>query len=400
MTPLKLLIHDYAGHPFQADLSRELARRGHEVTHAYFADDIGPKGRLTRERDDPAGLRFDAVRLAGLSYSKSNFFMRRRGDLAYGAALAARIARLRPDLVLSGNTPTEAQQRIMRACEPVGAAFVYWCQDFYSIAASRILQRKLPGPGHIVAAYYRSLERAQMRRAAHIVHITEAFKAQTRRWGVSPSHESVIENWGPLNDLPVMDRDTAWAREQGLDGARVIYTGTLAMKHDPDLLAGLATGCEADIVVVAAGVGADALAKRAVRASTRVHLLPLQPFDRFAEVLASADVLVAVIEREAGAFSAPSKVLSYLCAGRPIVLSAPRDNLAARILHDSGAGRVVEPGDRTGFQDAVNTYLTDLDAARAAGRAGRAYAEAHFDIARVADQFEAVFSKAHATNTP
>jgi len=31
---MRLLIHDYAGHPFQVQLSRELARRGHSVTHA------------------------------------------------------------------------------------------------------------------------------------------------------------------------------------------------------------------------------------------------------------------------------------------------------------------------------------------------------------------------------
>ncbi|RMF52223.1 MAG: glycosyltransferase WbuB, partial [Bacteroidetes bacterium] len=32
---MRILVHDYAGHPFQVQLSRALARRGHDVLHAY-----------------------------------------------------------------------------------------------------------------------------------------------------------------------------------------------------------------------------------------------------------------------------------------------------------------------------------------------------------------------------
>ena len=34
---LRLVIHDYSGHPGQVHLSRELARRGHHVEHQYCA---------------------------------------------------------------------------------------------------------------------------------------------------------------------------------------------------------------------------------------------------------------------------------------------------------------------------------------------------------------------------
>ena len=53
---MKIFVHDYAGHPFQVDLSRELAVRGHEVNHAYFHGDLGPKGRLERSSVDPDRL--------------------------------------------------------------------------------------------------------------------------------------------------------------------------------------------------------------------------------------------------------------------------------------------------------------------------------------------------------
>ena len=76
-------------------------------------------------------------------------------------------------------------------------------------------------------------------------------------------------------------------------------------------------------------MGFDRLDSQALKNLTT---LPLQTFGVYAEVLGSADVLVGMIEPDAGRFSVPSKILSYLCACRPIVLSAPLDNLAATII--------------------------------------------------------------------
>jgi len=42
---MRLLIHDYAGHPFQVQLSRELARRNHEVLHLYAGYNVTPHGK-------------------------------------------------------------------------------------------------------------------------------------------------------------------------------------------------------------------------------------------------------------------------------------------------------------------------------------------------------------------
>jgi hypothetical protein len=52
---MRILVSDYSGHPFQVQLSRELARRGHSVTHTYSAGFQSPKGNLSVGDDDPAG---------------------------------------------------------------------------------------------------------------------------------------------------------------------------------------------------------------------------------------------------------------------------------------------------------------------------------------------------------
>ena len=111
------------------------------------------------------------------------------------------------------------------------------------------------------------------------------------------------------------------------------------------------------------------------------------------DVMGSADVLVAILEPDAGVFSVPSKVLSYLCASRPVLLAVPKENLAAKIVAESGAGLVVEPTDIAGFCAAAQQLIRfSTDLREQSAKAARQYAETHFDIRNIGDQFEAILS--------
>ncbi len=78
-------------------------------------------------------------------------------------------------------------------------------------------------------------------------------------------------------------------------------------------------------MVVASGVSVDKLRAESERSPRHnLTVLPLQPAVDLPLVLGSADVLVALLESDAAEFSVPSKLLSYLCAGRPVLASRPR----------------------------------------------------------------------------
>jgi glycosyltransferase involved in cell wall biosynthesis len=109
-------------------------------------------------------------------------------------------------------------------------------------------------------------------------------------------------------------------------------------------------------------------------------------------VLGSADVLVAILEADAGVFSVPSKVLSYLCAGRAVLLAVPQVNLAAKIVANCGAGPVAEPTNIAGFCAAAKRLIQSPPQREEHGRNARAYAEAHFSIRHIGDRFEAILS--------
>jgi colanic acid biosynthesis glycosyl transferase WcaI len=390
---LRIAIHDYAGHPFQFELSRELARRGHQVRHFYFAEDIGPKGASGRGPGDPPTLSIEPISMGG--YSKTNLLRRRQGDIRYGKVAGKAIAAFAPDVVLSGNTPVEAQSEIMRASG--GSAFVFWVQDFFGLAAERLLAKRWMGLGRLVAAYYSRLEAGLLRRSDGVVVITDDFSRHVARAGVDPAKVAVIPNWGALDSIPERAKDNAWARSHGLaDKFVFLYSGTLALKHNPSRLLALARAFEHDpsvrVVLAASGVSVDQLkALPDDQKPDNLVFLPLQPIALFPDMLGAADVLTALLEADAGEFSVPSKVLSYLCAGRPTLLSAPGGNLASRIVEQAGAGLCVAADDEAAFLSAARRLRDDAAWRQAAGSAARAYAEANFEIAAVADRFIGLF---------
>jgi glycosyltransferase involved in cell wall biosynthesis len=118
--------------------------------------------------------------------------------------------------------------------------------------------------------------------------------------------------------------------------------------------------------------------------------MDLQPYDELPEVLATGDVLIALIERDAGTFAVPSKVLSYLCAARPLLLAVPPSNLAAQTVKRAGAGLIVDPADVDGFIAAARRLVADPGLRARLATSGRRYAEAKFDIEAIADRFERV----------
>lgn len=396
---MHLFVHDFAGHPFQVDLSRELARRGHTVTHAFCASlDATPQGTLARREGDPETLAF--LPIAVPRYDRRSLVRRFFGERAYGRRLADAIRAAAPDAVLSANTPLDAQSRALDATDDPGGRFVFWLQDLIGEATLRLLRPRLGVLGTLVGHHYRRLEGRLLRRSDAVVAITDDFRPMLDRLGVPSACVHVLENWAPIADVPVRSQANAWSRNHGLAGETVLlYTGTLGMKHNPALLVALAEAMrdrpDVHVVVTSQGAGAEFLQREATaRGLERLRVLGFQPFDAMPDVLGSAAVLLAVLEPDAGVFSVPSKVLTYLCAARPVVLAVPEANLAARIVRREGAGLTVDPDDVDAFVTAVRSVLAAPDGGAAMGQAARAYAEHTFPIASIADQFESLLSPA------
>lgn len=408
---MRILLHDYAGHPFQFELSAELAKRGHDVTHTYFAGDLGPKGRVSGKLSYQPGLTVHPI-IQSARYSKDRLLQRFWNDLGYATELTRLIVETRPDVVLSGNSPPYAQWRALKTANGLGSGFVHWSQDVYSLAVRDALAKKGFLVRRLAAPYVRRLERKIHKKADAVIAVADSFKEAYRSLGFSFSHGHVIANWGPLASIEVDPEGTVdWRQRLGLENVTVfLFSGTLGSKHAPELLAELArriaggnrriTGGEKSALVIATNARGTMLLRRHEPMIDQLAvLLPLQPFENLSGMLGTADVLLATLSSEASRYSVPSKIWSYMCAGRPILLAAPEKNDASQAVLSCG-GTVVDPGDTRAWLNAAERLAKSERERRAVGANMRQYAEQNFEIGRICSRFEHVLKQAANRRSP
>lgn len=392
---MRALVHDFAGHPFTSELSRALARRGHEVDHAYCSGVPSGRGDLTVRPSDPTTLRFHDLHPE--TFERYATAGRLRDEVRYGKVLGAFAQRTAPDVVLSANTPLLAQSWLWRSVQPGGTRRVYWLQDFLGRGTRGVLNERSPVLGHTAGRGLEALERTLLRRSDAIVAIADDFVTTLEACGID-TPVTVVENWAPLDEVVVRPKDNPWSRRLGLhDRPVALYAGTLGLKHDPEHLVAAAreVGRAGGRVVVATeGLGREHLERRRQQLGLdALVLLDFVPYDELPDMLGTADVCLVLLEADAGTFSVPSKILAYMAAGRPVAAAMPAENLAARTLRAAGAGRVVAPGDLEGFGRLVHRMLTD-PATAALGMSARRYAEVRFDVERITDRLESVLADA------
>lgn len=394
---MRILLNDFSGHAFPVQLSRELGKRGHSVLHTWCASFVTPHGSLVRQSDDPVGFDVRAVKLRG-EFNKRGLLSRWWNEREVGRRVVAIAGEYRPEVVLSANMPLGAQGLLLKYALKRKVPFVFWIQDLYGVGATAVLRKRILVVGAWLGRAFARYEQRLLAKSAHVVVISNDFLPFLPK-RLPRDRVSVIENWAPIGDLPVLSKSNDWSRAHRMaEKFCILYAGTLGMKHNPDLLLALAkhfrSRPEVSVVVISEGDGADYVAAQGKKLGLQnLSVLGFQPFEAMPQVLASADVLVAILEKDAGVFAVPSKVLTYLCAKRPLLLAVPSANLAARIVNQFRAGLVSEPDDIMELVKGAQRLADDQALRESLANNGRAYAERTFNLEGIADKFEEMIRK-------
>ena len=218
MTTARVVVHDYSGHPGQAQLSRALARRGFDVTHQHCPSYATGKGSLRLEPGDPASLSFEPCAMEG-TFAKYSALTRIRQELSYGRRAARAIAAKDPTVAVISNVPLLAHSVLARRLARRGVPMVFWRQDIYSEAIGSAARRRLPVVGALVARLAERLECTVARRSDAVVAISPTFLRRLACWGVADK-TIVVPNWAPLDELPLCAADNEWSDRVGLRGTR------------------------------------------------------------------------------------------------------------------------------------------------------------------------------------
>ena len=140
-------------------------------------------------------------------------------------------------------------------------------------------------------------------------------------------------------------------------------------------------------LLVGSGADCERLRRRAAEMKLQnVKFLPLLDQWDFRGLLAASNICLVTQQQSVSEIAFPSKVVTYLAAGRPILASVNPDCEVAKVVYESGAGRVVgaeEP-------EALSFTLQEMRGEDSSkfGKNARRYASLRWSSVRVLGQLE------------
>jgi colanic acid biosynthesis glycosyl transferase WcaI len=183
----------------------------------------------------------------------------------------------------------------------------------------------------------------------------------------------------------------------------VTHSGNMGIKQGLDVVLDAANLNRHDesILFLFVGDGADCGRIRE-RANTmglhNVRFLPLLDEGEFRGMLAASDVCLVTQQQAVSGIVFPSKIVTYLGAGRPIVASVNTNCEVARIVRESNAGKVVEAENPEALLAAIQEFREE-DLAKV-GQNARQYASLRWSSARVLSNLEqSLISAAESTRS-
>jgi glycosyltransferase involved in cell wall biosynthesis len=382
---MRIVVLDYSGHIPQADLARSLAKIGHNVRHMYCSDYVSGRGAVEREVTDPINLEFIAISIKK-DFNRYNLIERIKHESSIAKEFWLRVQDFNPDHTIFSNVPLFAMSKLAKKMQNNNRTYLFWWQDVYSIAIGNAL-KKFGVLTWSIRYFLIRLEKNILKGAQSVVAISSNFEQNYRRWKQDQSKYSIYPNWTPVNIFPKKQPSPA-----NLNRKLAVYAGTLGLKHRPELLLQLADDSEFQetggvVVVVSEGYGREFLEKPEHKRQN-IELHDFLSIAELAQLFSYASVLIAVLEPEASAYSVPSKIMSYLSAGKPIVASIDPDNASANIIKEIGAGIVVAPADSArDFSKAVSMIISNTHLSISMSEASAKYSEKYFDSKVAADFF-------------
>lgn len=266
---------------------------------------------------------------------------------------------------------------------------IHWAQDVYPEAAAEL--GVIPSGGWL-SRLLRLAANHALRRHDDLVVPGRCMKEALVRFGLSARRIEVIPNWSPVRAatneaVAAMRRRMGWE-----DKFVVLYSGNFGLAHDFDTLAAAVRGMAGDRrLFVFAGDGPRLESLRTdLGQADNVQFLPAQPAEDLAAFLGGADLHVVTVRPGMGGLVVPSKTYGILACGRPLVyVGGARDEIA-RLISETGAGRVVRNGDTEALCCAVRELQQD-EARR--GRMGEAalQASAAFTRAKALAKWRGLF---------
>jgi colanic acid biosynthesis glycosyl transferase WcaI len=255
----------------------------------------------------------------------------------------------------------------------------------------------------ILIGLFRKIERLIYQRSDLVTVHSVGNRDHVLRCGGNPERTFEIPNLVDTKEIHPGERNNAFRLRYGIPESEYIvsFAGVIGLSQDIDTVieAAKMTVDARSIVyyIVGDGIEKERLVKQAEGLSN-VRFLPMIPKNEYIELLQASDICLSTLHKEVTTPVIPSKILSIMAAGRPVVASMPLYGDAPKLISESGCGVSVEPNEPGKLADAIRWMFDHPENSRTMGENGRRYAMEHLSLEACASLYEQLFNKLKKSN--
>jgi putative colanic acid biosynthesis glycosyltransferase WcaI len=356
------------------DLAKHLVAQGHQVAVVASRSIYGSKGASLPKRETIDGIEVHRV---GKSIFGKASILARLFDFAlfYLLALFKVMTLKRPDVIVPFSTPPFIalvgwMLKTVKRCKSV-----YWVMDLYPDVPIAFGMMK---PNGLAARLLEKSHRFCFNHCDRSVVLGRCMRDRLIGKGVPPEKIALINPWADIDELEPLPRDANPLRKEwNLQGKLVVmYSGNLGLAHDIDTLRGaiekLKTRDDIRFVFVGGGKLMTQMQQWCeTHKLTNAVFKPYQPREAIRTSLSLADLHLISQATKMTGLLVPSKLYGIMASGRASVFVGSEDAEVARVLTETGCGRVVAVGDVDGLADTLTSLADDLEACQRMGQAAR-----------------------------
>ena len=289
---------------------------------------------------------------------KTNPLRRITNVFLYCIALFREVLYLRPDVVTASTfPPVVAAWSASLAARIIGARFIYHIQDVHPEVSQYSGGRLGRGLSRRILIW---LDDQTLRHSAKIVVLSDDMADTLRARGLSDLPIHVINNF--LLDSYEDGAPPPADLRKPLGRRRVIFAGNMGrFQNLPLLIEGVAvlfdSHPELELFLLGDGTEVPGLKARWGN-HPQVRFAPFMPFGQARDLIAEADVGLVSLSRDMYRVAYPSKMLTYLGLGVPVLTLVEPDSGMARTVRSAGLGAVPEAESPEAIADALARLLT------------------------------------------
>lgn len=249
---------------------------------------------------------------------------------------------------------------------------------------------------------FKGLESLLYRHADLIAVHSEGNRRYVLNAGGNPERVTVIQNWIDTKAIHPGRRRNGVRAALGLDRRFVVsFAGIMGYSQDLETVLHsariLKDHKEIAFLLVGDGVEKPKLQKLAQEHHLdKVFFLPMQPKEKYPEVLLASDLCLVTLRQEVKTPVVPSKILSIMAAGRPVLASLPLDGDAPRLIAAAQCGTAITPSNPEAMAEAILQLYHDPKLRGKMGARGRRYAVEHLSLEAAAEFIENSIYRIHS----